>query len=84
MRLNKLSKPYLINKCFERLCLSNFNFSILAFEIPVVNFINVKRANFSYKLCFSSYVLALAKKSYEKIVRKTLMKLTPVVKLITF
>jgi len=41
-----------------------------------VNFINVKNANFSYELRLSSYVLALSKNSYEKIVRKTLMKLT--------
>ncbi len=41
------------------------------------NFINVKCANFSYKHRFSSYVLALLKNSYEKFIRKTLMKLTP-------
>jgi hypothetical protein len=47
-------------------------------KLPLtVNFIKVKRANFSYELCFSSYILALAKNSYEKFVRKTLMKLTP-------
>jgi len=41
-----------------------------------VNFINVLRMNFSYERCFSSYVLALSKKSYEFFVRKTLIKLT--------
>ncbi len=41
-----------------------------------VNFINVKRTNFSYERRFSSYVLALSKNSYEKRARKTLMKLT--------
>jgi len=38
---------------------------------PVVNFINVKRANFTYESLFSSYVLALKKLSYEKSSRKT-------------
>ncbi len=42
-----------------------------------VNFINSKRANFSHERRFSSYVLALSKKLYEKFIRKTLMKLTP-------
>ncbi len=37
---------------------------------PAVNFINNKRARFSYKRLFSSYVLALNKLSYEKFVRK--------------
>jgi hypothetical protein len=44
---------------------------------PVVNFISVKRAHFSYEHCFSSYVLALSKILHEKFVRKTVMKLTP-------
>ncbi len=44
---------------------------------PAVNFINIKRAIFLYKRCFSSYVLTLSKNSYEKFVRKTLVKLTP-------
>jgi hypothetical protein len=43
---------------------------------PGVNFINVIRTNFSYKHCFSSYVLVLSKKLYEKFVRRMLMKLT--------
>jgi len=43
----------------------------------VVNFINVKRVNFTYGSLFSSYVLALNKLSYKKCVSKTLMKLTP-------
>jgi len=41
-----------------------------------VNFINVKRANFTYESLFSSYVLALNKHLYEKRTSKTLMKLT--------
>jgi hypothetical protein len=41
-----------------------------------VNFINVKRAHFSYERLFSSYVLALNELSYEKFARLTLMKLT--------
>jgi hypothetical protein len=45
-----------------------------------VNFINVKRARFSYERLFSSYVLALNKLSYEKFVHLMLMKLTPRVK----
>jgi len=43
----------------------------------VVNFINVKRANFTYESLFSSYVLALNELSYERLVGKSLMKLTP-------
>jgi hypothetical protein len=43
----------------------------------VVDFINVKRAKFTYKSLFSSYVLALNELSYEKRTHKTLMKLTP-------
>ncbi len=43
---------------------------------PGVNFINILHTNFLYKHCFSSYVLSLSKNSYEKFVRKTLMKLT--------
>ncbi len=42
-----------------------------------VNFINVKRTNFSYECRFSSYILALAKKSFEKLAHLTLVKLTP-------
>jgi len=41
-----------------------------------VNFINIKLAHFSYKLLFSSYILALNELSYEKFARLTLMKLT--------
>ncbi len=43
----------------------------------MVNFINVKRPNFTYESLFSSYILALNKLSYEKRARKMLMKLTP-------
>ncbi len=43
----------------------------------VVNFINVKRANFTYESLFSSYVLALNELLYKKRTCKTLMKLTP-------
>ncbi len=49
---------------------------------PVVNFINVKRTNFSYEHCvlaaFSSYMYIEKRRSYKKCVRVTLMKLTPV------
>jgi len=55
---------------------------ILMISTPVVNFINVKCANFTYKSLFSSYVLALNELSYEKFVRKMLMKLTLGVKII--
>jgi hypothetical protein len=48
---------------------------------PVVNFINVKRTNFSYErrisAAFSSYTYVEKRRSYEKFVRKMLMKLTP-------
>jgi len=43
---------------------------------PVVNFINVKCANFMYKSLFSSNVLALNELSYKKCACKMLMKLT--------
>jgi len=49
---------------------------------PAVNFINVKRTNFSYERCvlaaFSSYMYIEKRHSYKKFVRKMLMKLTPV------
>jgi len=41
-----------------------------------VNFINIIRTNFSYERCFSSYVLALLKNSYEKRARIRLKKFT--------
>jgi len=48
---------------------------------PVVNFIIVKRTNFSYErhisAAFSSYDYIEKLRSYEKFVRKMLMKLTP-------
>jgi len=51
---------------------------------PVVNFINIKRTNFSYKLHFGSfYYLHVTRKKlpkqclYKKFARITLMKLTP-------
>ncbi len=43
---------------------------------PSVNFINVKRTNFTYESLFSSYVLALNELSYKKRACKMLMKLT--------
>jgi len=46
-------------------------------DMPVVNFINVKRTNFTYESIFSSYILALNKILYEEGARKMLMKLTP-------
>jgi len=49
----------------------------LTFVCPVVNFINVKRANFTYESLFSNYALALIELSYKKCWRKTLIKLTP-------
>ncbi len=49
----------------------------------VVNFINVKRTNFSYEDCvsaaFSSYMYVEKRRSYVKFVRLKLMKLTPAV-----
>jgi len=46
-----------------------------------VNFINVLRTNFLYKRCisaaFSSYMYIEKRRSYEKCIRKMLMKLTP-------
>ncbi len=45
---------------------------------PIVNFINVKHANFTYESLFSTYILALNELSYEKRAHKTLMKLTPI------
>ncbi len=48
---------------------------------PGVNFINIKRTNFSYKrrvlAAFSSYMYIEKWRSYEKFVRKMMMKLTP-------
>jgi len=45
---------------------------------PTVNFINVKRANFSYEIMAQKPKRNYKKgRSYEKFVRKTLMKLTP-------
>jgi len=48
---------------------------------PVVNFINVKCTNFLYErrvsAAFSSYMYEEKWRSYEKFVRKMLMKLTP-------
>jgi len=49
----------------------------------VVNFINLKCANFTYESLFSSYVLALNELLYEKHARNMLMKLTPDVNLIS-
>jgi len=50
-------------------------------DYPVVNFITVKRTIFSYEHCvlaaFSSYMYVEKWCSYEKFVRKMLMKLTP-------
>ncbi len=54
--------------------------NLLAQWNPGVNFINVKRAHFSYERQFSSYVLALNELSYEKRARLTLMKLTTVLR----
>jgi len=51
----------------------------ICYPQPGVNFINVKRANFTYECRFSSYILALSKNSYEKFARLTLMKLTAAV-----
>ncbi len=48
-------------------------------QSPRANFTNIIRANFAYVSLFdsfSSYISALAKKLYEKIARKTLIKLT--------
>ncbi len=47
-----------------------------------VNFINLKRANFMYECLFSSYVLDLNELLYEKRTQKTLMKLSPGVKVV--
>jgi len=48
--------------------------------IPTVNFINIIRTNFSYETLFqqlfSSYMYVKKRHSYEKFVRKMLMKLT--------
>ncbi len=41
-----------------------------------LNFINVKRANFTYESLFYGYVLALNEVLYKKHACKTLMKLT--------
>jgi len=62
--------------------ITNSNFVIKIIKIRSgVNFINVKRANFSYKCwfwqLFSSYMYVPKQRLYEKFVRLTLMKLTP-------
>ncbi len=45
---------------------------------PALNFINIKRTNFSYKCCvlaaFSSYMYVEKQRSYKKFVSKMLMK----------
>jgi len=46
-----------------------------SYLVPIVNFINVKRTNFSE--AFSSYIHVDKRLSYKKLVRKMLMKLTP-------
>ncbi len=50
-------------------------------NFAVVNFINVKRTNFSYErrvsAAFSSYTYVEKRRSYGKFVLKMLMKLTP-------
>ncbi len=58
---------------------------------PWLNFINIKRTNFSYELCFGSfyYVHVTRTKlpnwrSYQKFPRLTLMKLTPWLNFITY
>ncbi len=47
-------------------------------EIPSINFINIIRTNFSYETSFqqhfSSYMYVKKRHSYEKFVRKMLMK----------
>jgi hypothetical protein len=78
---------YIICDSIKRRALYNEKFLSLLFRSlehrasqrsrrPGVNFINVKRAHFSYERLFSSYVLALNELSYEKFARLTLMKLT--------
>jgi len=48
---------------------------------PRVNFINLKRTNFTYERLFSSYIWALNELSYKKRAQKTLMKLSPALQL---
>jgi hypothetical protein len=48
-----------------------------AFGPPGVNFINLKRVNFTHEHLFSSYFLALNELLYKKRAQKTLMKLSP-------
>jgi len=71
----KFRVPYLVGEIesssYELLSRKKWLFAILG-----VDFINIKRAPFSYKRLFSSYVLALNELSYEKFPRLTLMKLT--------
>jgi len=64
----KLHKPLLYEKGVHKMLMK---------LTPVVKFINVKRARFSYERRFSTYFLALLKNLYEKGVHKMLMKLTP-------
>jgi len=47
---------------------------------PAVNFINILRAHFSYESLFKAKLKAEKRLSYEKIVRKMLMKLAPIIK----
>ena len=60
-----MSRPVLINLVSFLSPFHNQLFQLNC-DIPAVNFINVKRARFSYKRLFSSYVLALNKLSYKK------------------
>jgi len=64
----------------------NLDFRIFDWPVnwPIVNFINILRANFLYKSLFGSYFYLFVtreklpkRRSYEKFARKMLMKLTP-------
>jgi len=56
---------------------NKLTYLILLLYKPGVYFTNLKRADFTYKRLFSSYVLALNKLLYKKHAQKTLMKLSP-------
>jgi len=64
-----------IDKNKEQACLVSLVFRIK--YRTTVNFINVNRANFSYKSSFKAKTWLEKRHLYEKFVRKTLMKLTP-------
>ncbi len=72
---NLLRDEYrVIQRC---VILLQMNSSYYFFLSPEVNFINVKRANFTYERLFSSFVLALNELLYKKCAQKNVDEIEP-------